>query len=182
MSTIGVSPVTVIVSASAPTFMSALIVAVNEPVSSMPSRLTRAEAGQRERHGVGAGPQVDDAVLAGAVGHGGLRAFSISAGLDASTVTPGSTAPDASLTTPVMEAWANAAAGTSTRSSNAPNPTCNLRMHYLPSFTYGRTRTIGFTRSCRPSLHGSAGDASTVFFRVPPGFPGENSTDWMSFR
>ena len=27
-------------------------------LSSMPSRLTRAEAGQRERHGVGAGPQV----------------------------------------------------------------------------------------------------------------------------
>ena len=40
VSTIGVSPVTVIVSASAPTFRSALTVAVNEPVSSMPSRLT----------------------------------------------------------------------------------------------------------------------------------------------
>ena len=39
-STTGVSPVTVIVSASAPTFMSALMVATNEPVSSMPSRLT----------------------------------------------------------------------------------------------------------------------------------------------
>ena len=39
-STIGVSPVTVIVSASAPTFRSALIVAMNDPVSSMPSRLT----------------------------------------------------------------------------------------------------------------------------------------------
>ena len=73
MSTIGVSPVTVIVSSSAPTFMSALIVAVNEPVSSMPSRLTRAEAGQRERHGVGAGAQIDDAVLAGAVGDGRTR-------------------------------------------------------------------------------------------------------------
>ena len=38
-STIGLSPVTVTVSASAPTFRSALMVAVNEPVSSMPSRL-----------------------------------------------------------------------------------------------------------------------------------------------
>ena len=50
VSTIGVSPVTVIVSASVPTFMSALIDAVNEPVSSTPSRLTRGEPGQRERH------------------------------------------------------------------------------------------------------------------------------------
>ena len=38
-STTGVSPVTVIVSASVPTLRSALMVAVNEPVSSMPSRL-----------------------------------------------------------------------------------------------------------------------------------------------
>ncbi len=38
-STTGVSPVTVIVSATEPTLRSALIVAVNDPVSSMPSRL-----------------------------------------------------------------------------------------------------------------------------------------------
>ena len=35
----GVSPVTVIVSSSEPTFSSVLMVAVNEPVSSTPSRL-----------------------------------------------------------------------------------------------------------------------------------------------
>ena len=40
MSTIGVSPVTVIVSARLPTRSSALTLAVNDPVSSMPSRLT----------------------------------------------------------------------------------------------------------------------------------------------
>ena len=39
-STIGVSPVTVIVSSSAPTFSSALTVATNVPDSSMPSRFT----------------------------------------------------------------------------------------------------------------------------------------------
>src|SRR6185503_1723227 len=39
------------------------------------------------------------------------RTFSMSAGLAASTVTPGSTAPDASLTTPAIDAWANAATG-----------------------------------------------------------------------
>src|SRR5262245_36053349 len=42
----------------------------------------------------------------------------MSAGLDASTVTPGSTAPDASFTAPVMTACASAAAGT-----NNANPT-----------------------------------------------------------
>ena len=40
VSTIGVSPVTVMVSASVPTFISALIDAVNEPLSSTASRLT----------------------------------------------------------------------------------------------------------------------------------------------
>jgi hypothetical protein len=39
-STVGASPVTVIVSSSAPTRMSALTVAVNDDVSSMPPRLT----------------------------------------------------------------------------------------------------------------------------------------------
>ncbi len=39
------------------------------------------------------------------------RTFSISAGLEASTVTPGSTAPDVSLTTPSIDACANADAG-----------------------------------------------------------------------
>src|SRR6266545_1672849 len=47
------------------------------------------------------------------------RAFSISAGLLASTVTPGSTAPDGSLTTPVIEAWAKAAEGIRNARSNA---------------------------------------------------------------
>src|SRR5215212_3554489 len=42
-----------------------------------------------------------------------VRTFSISALLVASTVTPGITAPDGSLTTPVMEAWADATAGSS---------------------------------------------------------------------
>jgi hypothetical protein len=40
VSTIGVSPVTVIVSARVPTFISALIDAVKEPVSSTASRFT----------------------------------------------------------------------------------------------------------------------------------------------
>jgi hypothetical protein len=39
------------------------------------------------------------------------RTFSMSALLAASTVTPGRTAPDVSLTTPAIDDWANAAAG-----------------------------------------------------------------------
>ena len=39
-STIGVSPVTVIVSSRAPTFRSPFTVATNDPVNSIPSRLT----------------------------------------------------------------------------------------------------------------------------------------------
>ena len=63
------------------------------------------------------------------------RVFSIRAGLDASTVTPGSTAPEASLTTPVMEAWANAAAGTSTSNAKTAKPCRNLRMNSLLRLT-----------------------------------------------
>src|SRR5439155_26303004 len=47
------------------------------------------------------------------------RVFSISAELAASTVTPGSTAPDASRTVPVSDACANSGAGTNRRTTNA---------------------------------------------------------------
>ena len=40
-----------------------------------------------------------------------VRTFSISAGLDASTVTPGSSAPDVSFTSPAIDACAHTAAG-----------------------------------------------------------------------
>jgi hypothetical protein len=59
------------------------------------------------------------------------------AGLDASTVTPGKTPPDASRTTPVIDAWANAAAGASSTATNtAIRMTSDrisfLRMVYVP--------------------------------------------------
>src|SRR5688572_17605897 len=41
-----------------------------------------------------------------------VRCFSMRAGLDASTVTPGNTPPEASLTTPAISAWACAKVGT----------------------------------------------------------------------
>src|ERR1043166_1057089 len=48
-----------------------------------------------------------------------VRVFSISTGLAASTVTPGSTAPDASFTVPARATWAYAAAGRSTAAAAA---------------------------------------------------------------
>src|ERR1051326_6943442 len=73
-----------------------------------------------------------------------VRTFSMSAGLAASTVTPGSPAPDASLTTPEIEAplCAPAVAAVSSTSSAAPrllidrligNPPSIPRRHNLRS-------------------------------------------------
>ncbi len=52
----------------------------------------------------------------------------MSAGLAASTVTPGITAPDASLTTPVMAPWAQTDAGTRTHVARAKRTRSELRM------------------------------------------------------
>ena len=110
VSTIGDSAVTVIVSASAPTFRSALTAALNEPVSSMPSRRTALKPAsvnvtvyvpaRRSTMRYWPAPSVT-----------AVRAFSIRTGLVASTVTPGRTAPDASFTTPAMDACAYADSG-----------------------------------------------------------------------
>ena len=55
------------------------------------------------------------------------RTFSIRTGLAASTVTPGSTPPDVSRTTPVMAACAYAAAGSSRKPTmTAAVPQANL--------------------------------------------------------
>ena len=101
MSTSGLAPVTVTVSARVPTGMSAFTVAVNPAVSPIPSRLTVLKPARLnvtvyvpERRSTmlyGPSPSVT-----------AVRTFSISAGLAASTVTPGSTAPDVSLTSPAI--------------------------------------------------------------------------------
>src|SRR5262245_406699 len=112
----GEVPATVIVSSMLPTFSSAFTVAVNAPVSRMPSRRTVAkpvsenvttyEPGLKSTSLYSPSPSVTT-----------VRTFSMSAGLDASTVTPGRTSPDVSLTTPVMLAWARA--GTENRVEQA---------------------------------------------------------------
>src|SRR5262245_13574760 len=65
------------------------------------------------------------------------RTFSIRTGLAASTVTPGSTPPDASLTTPVMAPCAKAAAGrSSTIARTAADRRANAHIGTL--LTWGR--------------------------------------------
>ena len=66
----GGSPVTVIVSETLPTFMSALRVSVERPAQFDAIALDSAETGQGERHGVGAGQEFGDAILAAAIGDG----------------------------------------------------------------------------------------------------------------
>ena len=70
----------------------------------------RRETAQREGDGIRAGPQILEAYCPVSLVTVD-RTFSISAGLDASTVTPGRTAPDVSRTTPVIDACAGASAG-----------------------------------------------------------------------
>src|ERR1700691_2099595 len=66
-----------------------------------------------------------------------VRTVSISTGLAASTVTPGNTAPDASLTVPEIDndsgVWAYNPVGTSTTHVNQRHPPANLRQ--LAPFT-----------------------------------------------
>src|SRR5262245_14702116 len=129
-STIGESPVTVIVSSIDPTLRSASTVAVNVPGSSTPARrkdwkplsekLTVYVPGLKSTMRY----RPDSSVTA-------LRTFSMSAGLDASTVTPGSTAPDESLTTPVIDAWACAADGSSANRATTMHATLT-RMNRTP--------------------------------------------------
>src|SRR5436190_18689512 len=119
-STMGVAPLTVIVSSTAPTFMSALIVATNAPLSSMPSRLTvlkpvsvnATEYVPGRRSTIRYWPVPSETAE---------RVFSMRAGLATSTVTPGRTAPDVSFTTPVIDACANARVGNRTRHAKMPN-------------------------------------------------------------
>src|SRR5699024_8858584 len=100
-STTGACPETVNVSSSEPTVKSALIVVVNDPANCTPDLLnvlkpvrlnvTVYAPGRRSTILYTPSPSVATE-----------RTFSMSAGLAASTVTPGKIAPDESLTTPVM--------------------------------------------------------------------------------
>ena len=109
MSTSGDSPVTVIDSSTPPTRSSAFTVAIMAPESEMPSRTTVEKPGMVKVTVYSPGrrsmmvnrpwPSVTT-----------VRACSMSAGLDASTVTPGSTPPVVSVTRPAMPTFCAEAA------------------------------------------------------------------------
>jgi hypothetical protein len=114
MSTIGLSPVTVMVSSTLPTFISASTVDGEVHRHFEGVALHRAEAGQAEGDRIDARRQVDDPILAVAVADGGSHLFDErrAGGLDGDS---GSTAPEASLTTPATVPCASAAVCPATR-------------------------------------------------------------------
>src|SRR6516164_1261341 len=148
VSTIGDWPETVTVSSKAPTLSSTLTVAVNAADNSMPSRLSGLKPVNVNVTVYGPGTKSTilywpcPSVTA-------VRTFSISAGLEASTVTPGKTAPDGSLTTPAMllVAWARADAG---RSATIIASTVARRAHIWSSFRIRRYRTNAMARDYNP--------------------------------
>ena len=81
------------------------------------------------------------------------RVFSVSAGLEASTVTPGSTAPEASFTVPAMDAWAYTTEGRNSPKASNPTTRFNARI-FAPLIRCRKMRLP--TRSRRqagPSRH-----------------------------
>src|SRR5438477_8611055 len=136
-STIGVSPVTVIVSSRVPTLRSALTVATKVPESSMPSRLTVLKPGRENVTEYVPGRSASTRYWPVSF-ETTDRTFSISTGLAASTVTPGRTAPDASLTTPVIAACAYAEAGRNRKTSRVvPSRVANLVIELLLGWCVG---------------------------------------------
>ena len=142
------SPVTVIVSSRAPTRRSASTVATKCAGQFDPFTPHDRESAQRECHHVGAWPQIDDAVLTASVGDNGAN-FSINASLEASTVTPGKTAPEGSRTTPVIDACAcaNAGTGPSTRRRTTSHVSIATSAASSPTVC---TDSIARSRSSRP--------------------------------
>src|SRR6185369_17293345 len=150
-------------SSTAPTFMSALIVAVKVPVSSMSSRLTVLNPGSVKLREYVPGrsrsilywplPSVTT-----------VRTFSMSAGLAASTVTPGSTAPDVSLTTPAMDACAYADDETIVAADKTMNATLRYRLTFLLLPRY-RCENLG-NRKGHHAVQPHVGDVQFFLLRI----------------
>src|SRR5438874_8656158 len=110
-STTGDSPVTVTVSATVPIRISASILTTPVPDTMTSSRFNVANPVSVNVTVYVPGCRLSIRYCP-AASASAVRIFSISTGLDASMVTPGSTAPVGSLTVPARVACANAAAGT----------------------------------------------------------------------
>src|SRR5262245_62785622 len=147
VSTIGDDPLTVMVSSSEPTRRSAFTVAVKPEVSSTPSFFTVLKPGRlkvtiyvpggRSTMLKRPSPSVVDVLTR-----------SMRTELLASTVTPGRTAPDVSLTIPAMPplvCWANVAAGTaSIQTAAAIRPTLLYAPNMLASSEQSRWQASRF--------------------------------------
>src|SRR6266850_728143 len=116
------SAVKVTVSSIAPTFRSALTVAVKPAGSSMPARLTTLKPASVNVtvYSPGRRSIIRKSPATSVVT---VLTFSIRAGLLASTVTPGSTAPVASFTTPAMALCASARSGNNASMANPASTT-----------------------------------------------------------
>ena len=107
-STVGVAPVTVTDSSSAPTFEPDVDLCAERAFKDHVLAPHRLETGERERHLVASGAEVNDPVLAGPVGDHAAR-FLDQRRAGGFNLLPGRTAPEPSRTTPAIEAWALAA-------------------------------------------------------------------------
>src|SRR5262245_22777793 len=158
MSITGDSPLTVIVSSRLPTLISAFTAAVNEVVSSIPSRLTVAKPVRLKvtEYVPGRSSTIRYVPALSVVT---VRTFSIRAGLAASTVTPGRTAPELSLTTPAMlpvAACAHTVAGSSRR-----HPTTARRL--TQRVIRKSSLTVGLlARASRPGYQAFRSDADVT--------------------
>src|SRR5262249_44776928 len=148
-STTGDAEVTTTVSSSAPTFRSALTLAVNCAVSSTASRFTVENPGRLNVTAYTPGRRSTilycpcESVVT-------VRTRSISTGLPGWTTAPGSTAPVESRPTPAMpDVCANTDPGTTPSASVAsPNATTSLRIR-SPSWTVGRSLSTNRLRDER---------------------------------
>src|SRR5665213_426549 len=143
MSTSGARLVTSTVSSTAPTLRSALTVAANDPARAMPSRFSVLKP-EREKVTVDTPPRNCSILNCPAPSVTTVRVFSIKAGLEASTVTPGMTAPDVSRTIPAIDADACAKAPDATLKikANATITRCNISICLLATrLVFVHTRT-----------------------------------------
>ena len=98
-----------------------------------------------------------------------VRTFSLRFGLDASTVTPGNTAPDVSRTTPVIDAWAYDATGTTRSDTHAMTTTLTIpRITGLPcDFTTGPLRSWQSPMAERQERCSGAGVTQAIWDAEP---------------
>src|SRR5439155_14251365 len=97
-----------------------------------------------------------------------VRAFSISAGLTASTVAPGNTAPVESLTIPAMTLCACAAAGASTRLANAAatEPATILQRIHPPVKCNDHATAVSSSRHEDGDRHDSSPNEQQIMLRT----------------